>query len=607
MEDTMPTDELEAKIKKLEDKFRLKILYKGVPAPTGESYVIEEGSGMEDNARVSKVLSGIDVAFSRYPLELIKLAGISSIAVVKKLEGPERVAPEMADYGNHVLYFNCSIVAFDPIQNKIDYVLFWTYIAHHGFGHMIDYAIKGASSSDDAEWKKLNDSGVDYGSGAWGVKEHDAMCFVHPAKGFVNKYSMSSMQEDKAEIFTSLFMREIYLRVSEWAVSDKALERKLNYMKGLLSAKCEKLDQNFWNKTLNVAGLKKNSTWLTPVGWLPVLKSGVGGGQVERVEPGRERVVFGVMLTGKTVGTLDVCYSNDTAWFVGHVGDVLKKFESPAKGWEVENCKSVTAMSLWGVWAAPDGKKVWVCGGDSRKNGASIWYSEDGGKKWKVQFNSAETYPDRSLLSTDHMNKFFFFDEKNGFAVGGLSDNTGIILKTSDGKTWQTVYKDWTVGTDDELRSIWFADAQHGCAVGHYGAIVMTCDGGKTWSKVSSGTEQYLYTVRSLSKDVWFISAASGIVLRSTDGGKKWEQIDAGEPSEHLYALAVCGRKIWVGGENGAIYVSSDNGENWEKQQSNVAYPIHSIFMLNDKVGAAACASNTANLGAILFTYSGGE
>lgn len=607
-EPTMTTDQLEEKIKKFEERFGVEIIYAGVPAPTGGDFTIEEGGGLEDNAKTAFVLSGIEAAFSRYPPELIKAARISSIAIVKSLDNPERSPPELADYGNRILYFNSSIVPMDPIQNRRDYRLFWTYIANHGLGHMIDSALTGEEVYTDLEWKKLNGGGFEYGGGGLGVKAHDAMCFVRPMKWFVNKYAMSSVLEDKAEIFVSLFMKEVYVLVKEWALSDAVLAAKLELMKNRLSAKIDALDQSFWAKVLDVSGVMKKSTWLTPLGWLPVVKSGMGGGYVEMVEPKKDdKVVFGVMLTGKTVGTLDVNYSGDTAWFAGHLGDVIKKYESHLKNWELENCRSMTVQSLWGIWVSRDGNKIWVCGGDSRRNGASIWCSEDGGKKWKVQFNTAEAFPDRSLMSTDHLNKFYFLDDSRGFAAGGLSDNTAVILRTTDGKTWQTVYRDYPAGADDEFRSIWFADKDHGCAVGHYGAIVMTRDGGKTWAKSESGTEQYLYSVRPMDVNTWFVSAASGIVLRTTDGGKKWEQIDAAEPTEHLYALAIAGKKIWIGGENGAIYVSSDMGENWKKQTSNVVYPIHSIYMLNELVGAAAAASSAANLGAILFTYSGGE
>lgn len=610
-EETLQEDQLIEKVGRLEKKFGIKIVFRDVPAPTASDVATEEATGPVDFAKVAKVLTGIEAAFNSYSPALLKLARISRIAIVKKLDNPERAAPEMADPVNHMLYFNCSIFAWDPLQNREDYPLFWRYITHHGVGHMIDFAVSadaGYSSADDPQWKKLGSPDFEFGKGGWGVKEADTLCFVHPMKGFVNKYAMSSMMEDKAEVFVSLLMKEPFARVREWAESDDILSAKLKYMRSLLSKHVPDLDDKFWKSMLDGAGAKPTSTWLTPLGWLPAVKSGFGGGHVEKVDRQKgDRVVYGVMLTGKTVGTLDACLAGDTAWFVGHVGDVIKKLESPSKGWDLENCKSVTSQTLWGIQAFPGTEKVWICGGDSRHNGASIWFSEDGGKKWKSQFNTAETFPGRSLLSTDHLNKFFFFDEKRGFAVGGLSDNTSLILKTSDGKEWKQVYKDYTTGTDDELRSIWFSDAKTGCAVGHSGAILMTDDGGETWKKVKSGTEQYLYTVRSADKDTWFISAGSGIVLKSTDGGKRWEELDVAEPSEHLYALAISGGKIWTGGEGGAIYVSEDQGKNWKKQQSNVQYPIHSIAMIDGKRGIAACASNTANLGAILLTYTGGE
>ena len=68
------------------------------------------------------------------------------------------------------------------------------------------------------------------------------------------------------------------------------------------------------------------------------------------------------------------------------------------------------------------GEKVWIAG----RPGSVIWHSPDGGKTWKKQ-PTGQTVP---------INKIYFLDEYDGFAVGAL----GTILKTENGGLkWQIV------------------------------------------------------------------------------------------------------------------------------------------------------------------------
>ena len=72
-----------------------------------------------------------------------------------------------------------------------------------------------------------------------------------------------------------------------------------------------------------------------------------------------------------------------------------------------------------------------------------------------------------------------FADETNGWVVG----DEGVILHTTDGKTWTKTLIDASV----DFRRIHFADAKTGWVIGSEGSIFHTTNG-ITWEKQKTDT-----------------------------------------------------------------------------------------------------------------------
>ncbi|NIW70633.1 hypothetical protein GWN15_17380, partial [candidate division KSB1 bacterium] len=62
----------------------------------------------------------------------------------------------------------------------------------------------------------------------------------------------------------------------------------------------------------------------------------------------------------------------------------------------------------------------------------------------------------------------------------------------------------------NDLRDVSFIDANTGIAVGIYGTIIRTTDGGVTWSIQNSGTTQPLYAVSLINADTGTAVGDSG-------------------------------------------------------------------------------------------------
>jgi photosystem II stability/assembly factor-like uncharacterized protein len=182
--------------------------------------------------------------------------------------------------------------------------------------------------------------------------------------------------------------------------------------------------------------------------------------------------------------------------------------------------------------------------------------SDDDGQ----HFRQATSVPVDSALTA-----VFFTDSHNGWAVG----HWGVIIATKDGgETWQTQRLDSTV--DQPLFSLVFKNDQEGWAVGLWSVLLHTEDGGKIWNaehlQVPPGSKKAdsnLYKVFLDDKSTIYIAAEQGRVLRSTDGGKNWVYLNTGYQGSLWTGIADSNGNLFVGGLRGNLFRSIDSGTSW--------------------------------------------
>lgn len=145
--------------------------------------------------------------------------------------------------------------------------------------------------------------------------------------------------------------------------------------------------------------------------------------------------------------------------------------------------------------------------------------------------------------------------------VGG---HDGVILHSSDGgQNWQRQRAaPWSADDTDPshgvpIMDLLFTDATHGYAVGAYSLMLVTEDGGATW------------TTRK-------INAAAPAAKGATDeqaNDQSWtfnsDQLQLGDESDpHFNAIARTGSgALLIAGERGTIYRSEDAGTTWQKMK----------------------------------------
>lgn len=145
----------------------------------------------------------------------------------------------------------------------------------------------------------------------------------------------------------------------------------------------------------------------------------------------------------------------------------------------------------------------------------------------------------------------------------------GNIVASRDGVRWAQV----SVPVRATLTGLFFADEQHGWAVGHDATILHTADGGRTWTLQNYDPEllKPLHDVFFLDASRGYAFGAFGSFLTTSDGGKSWSAIDAPAVLEEGYHLngmtQLKDGQLLLVGESGLLGLSSD-GITWERLES---------------------------------------
>lgn len=183
----------------------------------------------------------------------------------------------------------------------------------------------------------------------------------------------------------------------------------------------------------------------------------------------------------------------------------------------------------------------------------SIFESSDAGNTWRrLKYASG----DRALFG-------IAMSGSNQIAVG----QQGLILHRDGDGAWTDVAS----GTEQRLLGVGVNRHGLGAAVGGFGAVLVTTDGGKSWTPVSIDWTRFLaepvdphvYAAYVSDSGVITIGGEFGLILRSADAGQTWLAVHTGEASVFDFEL----RRDGVGyavGQEGMVLITRDGGNNWE-------------------------------------------
>ncbi len=237
----------------------------------------------------------------------------------------------------------------------------------------------------------------------------------------------------------------------------------------------------------------------------------------------------------------------------GSRGSILRS-EDGGKTWKVVRDRggNVRSIAIRGKLAIAAGSGELI--GKTRK--PSILYSNDAGKTWK----EADSIPQPA--KSEQKNSWYgltITDKGVAIAVGDY----GRIFRSEDGgKTWQKT-KSSAAGFD-QLRGIAsYKDVV--IVVGNtVSSILRSTDGGKTntWKTLKTATSLQGIFLRD---SVAIAVGSDGVILRSTDQGATWDETVPSGTKALLRSISMSGDIAIAVGEDSTILRSTDKGKTWSK------------------------------------------
>jgi photosystem II stability/assembly factor-like uncharacterized protein len=133
----------------------------------------------------------------------------------------------------------------------------------------------------------------------------------------------------------------------------------------------------------------------------------------------------------------------------------------------------------------------------------------------------------------------------------------GIAMRSEDGgRNWQPT----DVRAGDMYRGLHFPTERVGYAVGFYGSIIKTSDGGLTWHCLRNSDDWFVSDERF--RDVFFLDEQKGYIVgengtfwTTDDGGRSWAIVEGIPGDIHLYSVAVSDGVGYLTGSRGKIYI----------------------------------------------------
>ena len=133
-------------------------------------------------------------------------------------------------------------------------------------------------------------------------------------------------------------------------------------------------------------------------------------------------------------------------------------------------------------------------------------------------------------------------------------------------------------GPADPFLDVLFTSATEGFAVGAYGMIYRTVDGGNKWQLAIAAIDNidryHYYALAEDAAGVLYLAGEAGLLFHSEDGGQTWTR----HPDVYVgsfFGLSVADSGVYAYGLRGTIFRSVDAGKSWQGLASPGGYSLY--------------------------------
>lgn len=241
--------------------------------------------------------------------------------------------------------------------------------------------------------------------------------------------------------------------------------------------------------------------------------------------------------------------------------------------------------------------KGWAVG-----HGGVILHSNDGGASWTKQFDGNEANQSIIEQARAYIAELEFeLDE-----AGGEDEDLEYAIEDAEFALEDAEF-DAEVGAAKPFLDVLFLDNKNGFAIGAYGFLFSTDDGGRTWNNQGGRLDNldrfHLNTIAQLGSGDLLIAGEAGIIFRSEDKGESWEALDSPYDGSFFGLQPLEDKNTALAfGLRGNLFRTTDGGLSWRSIKSNTRSTLISAATDgNTKV------SITGNAGVVLLSRDGGR
>ena len=257
---------------------------------------------------------------------------------------------------------------------------------------------------------------------------------------------------------------------------------------------------------------------------------------------------------------LDAATDDQRTLIVGEQGHVLYSDDNGIS-WthaQVPVSLSMTAVTFCGVNCA------WVAGHDG-----ILLRSTDRGESWQTNF----TGTDIARLSADAA-EATIRQLQAEIEQASPDEIPDLEWELEDA---QFAFDDASAalesGVTMPLLDVWFENERHGFALGAYGIMLQTRDGGSTWSLISDRLDNpddfHLYGIARSAAGTLLVTGEAGTLLRSRNDGESWERLDAPYQGSFFGIVAARDGSLIAFGLRGNVFRSTDEGDTWSAVETD--------------------------------------
>jgi len=257
---------------------------------------------------------------------------------------------------------------------------------------------------------------------------------------------------------------------------------------------------------------------------------------------------------------LDVSDTGKRLVAVGEQGLIIYSDDHGANWTQAGVPVSVTITSVFFI----DADRGWATG-----HQGVILVTGDGGRNWSLQFRGRDAQQQVLDLAKarEHVLKQAMDNAPNDDESEDLQYQIDDLQATIDDAT-----KAIADGPAEPLLDIWFGDEKNGIAVGAYGLLLLTHDGGQHWKLhpdyLQNADKYHFYSIAALDANNLIVAGEQGVLWRSRDRGANWEALKSPYQGSLFGALKLHDGSVLIYGLRNRVYRSADAGDSWQDVQT---------------------------------------